>query len=89
MAPSYVLLLAFGIGIIAGLRSLTAPAVAATLVDGTVSNSGNLRAWCLRELRLTGLIEGRRTAAAALTTSSSIDRPTAAGQNVRPTTDAS
>ncbi len=23
------------------------------LVDGTVSNSGNLRAWCLRELRLT------------------------------------
>ena len=29
MAPSYVLLLAFGIGIIAGLRSLTAPAVVA------------------------------------------------------------
>ncbi len=29
MTPSHVLLLAFGIGIIAGLRSLTAPAVAA------------------------------------------------------------
>jgi len=29
MAPSYVLLLAFGIGLIAGLRSLTAPAVVA------------------------------------------------------------
>jgi len=29
MAPSYVLLFAFGIGVIAGLRSLTAPAVAA------------------------------------------------------------
>src|SRR5882757_4556406 len=29
MAPSYVLLLAFGIGVIAGLRSLTAPAVVA------------------------------------------------------------
>jgi hypothetical protein len=29
MSPSYVLLLAFGIGIIAGLRSLTAPAVVA------------------------------------------------------------
>lgn len=29
MVPSYVLLLAFGIGIIAGLRSLTAPAVVA------------------------------------------------------------
>ena len=29
MAPSYILLLAFGIGVIAGLRSLTAPAVVA------------------------------------------------------------
>jgi uncharacterized membrane protein len=29
MAPSHVLLLAFGVGIIAGLRSLTAPAVVA------------------------------------------------------------
>jgi len=29
MAPSYVLLVAFGIGVIAGLRSLTAPAVVA------------------------------------------------------------
>jgi uncharacterized membrane protein len=29
MGPSYVLLLAFGIGVIAGLRSLTAPAVVA------------------------------------------------------------
>jgi uncharacterized membrane protein len=29
MAPSHVLLLAFGIGIIAGLRSLTAPAIVA------------------------------------------------------------
>jgi uncharacterized membrane protein len=29
MAPSHILLLAFGIGIIAGLRSLTAPAVVA------------------------------------------------------------
>src|SRR5258708_32617989 len=34
MTPSHVLLLAFGIGIIAGLRSLTAPAVVAWAAHG-------------------------------------------------------
>jgi len=40
MPTSYVLLLAFGIGIIAGLRSLTAPAVVAWLRSGWLNLHG-------------------------------------------------